>query len=774
MKLIYVFVVLIAGIFSVWQLTRAFQTYALFYNASLMQLRHDHAISKNTSMYRYSFHSPSVFVSLFTTINPYFFPIERFKAGHLKLALSRGEQNRLPHEIAGRELDMKAISAVYGAGGRTGGRGAERLTTLSNEEQGKSVSSGQSPALRESTDGDSSTNASEEHILKGPLVRTALASRKRSTGMSPMEETGNFLEDSSTISRHRTRIAIGTLLEEADKLKDHLVAERGPGNSNTAPTEPPLQIARGLDTPLPVTVQQSSEEQGTGRRLAEGSGPDKGSAPDKGAASDNASGPEKGSKPSKESSGAPPSVEARKEAPTAATLDVAELLSKAAVLGNSSITETLRESARAGPTHLPEAGARPRWIGSDWRSPFAKGADHQWSVVGVPECAGQVVPEDALLPPAVNSSFPVDSLDALRTPGLRTLVFVPRMGLGNTLRAYYSSFVFSLLTGRRLVLFHAGPHRQVLSHLLSAFDCGKDVIESNYWKGAKSDYRNFMWDYRRNELVPKGRGANLIERFYARDIATMFVMSGSPFDEYWYNNLTRRACVLETLQCHTMRCVHSKAINHLLRNQPKEELRSVIEEVIHGVAPDGTRLDVPEGAGLHMKFDVALHMRTLTRTIEKVPGIGQPCDRSNLACLQTSAMLRDTFLLTDFWGCLSHPFLAISGSLPPPSSGQPPVPLNIFLATDREALRPDFVRLLQRYGNVFSSSGPVVHTSKGDVGHHSGLPTMAEFYLLSRSNQVFVFKKRMSTFSQAAALYGFAAYETWNPKKGRPCTFRII
>ncbi|CAI5968133.1 unnamed protein product [Closterium sp. NIES-65] len=42
----------------------------------------------------------------------------------------------------------------------------------------------------------------------------------------------------------------------------------------------------------------------------------------------------------------------------------------------------------------------------------------------------------------------------------RWLIWMPRFGLGNSLRAYTSSFIFALLSGRRLLRWHGGNHKQ--------------------------------------------------------------------------------------------------------------------------------------------------------------------------------------------------------------------------------------------------------------------------------------------------------------------------
>ena len=56
------------------------------------------------------------------------------------------------------------------------------------------------------------------------------------------------------------------------------------------------------------------------------------------------------------------------------------------------------------------------------------------------------------------------------------MVFVPRFGLGNSLRGYVSSAILALLSGRRLVRLQGGEHYQIYDTLCEAFECGLDAI----------------------------------------------------------------------------------------------------------------------------------------------------------------------------------------------------------------------------------------------------------------------------------------------------------
>ena len=50
--------------------------------------------------------------------------------------------------------------------------------------------------------------------------------------------------------------------------------------------------------------------------------------------------------------------------------------------------------------------------------------------------------------------------------GERWFIWEPRFGLGNSLRGFTSAFVYSLLSGRRLLRWHGGAHRKVGISLL--------------------------------------------------------------------------------------------------------------------------------------------------------------------------------------------------------------------------------------------------------------------------------------------------------------------
>ncbi|CAI5980585.1 unnamed protein product [Closterium sp. NIES-64] len=78
------------------------------------------------------------------------------------------------------------------------------------------------------------------------------------------------------------------------------------------------------------------------------------------------------------------------------------------------------------------------------------------------------------------NSLPISRLAHLSRPSLRSLVFLARHGLGNSLRGFVSAFVFARLSGRHLVTLHAGEHHKVYDLLCHAFHCGFDGVR---WGG---------------------------------------------------------------------------------------------------------------------------------------------------------------------------------------------------------------------------------------------------------------------------------------------------
>jgi len=137
------------------------------------------------------------------------------------------------------------------------------------------------------------------------------------------------------------------------------------------------------------------------------------------------------------------------------------------------------------------------------------------------------------------------------------------------------------------------------------------------------------------------------------------------------------------------------------------------------------------------------------------------CADSGAECQEQLQALRDSdeekkkyFKYATLWACMWKLLEELRG-LEALEKGTAPedIEFNIFLATDSEELRKQYVEALSQYGSVYYSSGKVVHTSK-TPDRESKLSTMAEFYLLSRAYVLVSFTKYISTFAMFAAMYG--------------------
>ncbi|CAI7808303.1 unnamed protein product [Closterium sp. NIES-54] len=79
------------------------------------------------------------------------------------------------------------------------------------------------------------------------------------------------------------------------------------------------------------------------------------------------------------------------------------------------------------------------------------------SVVSETVCRGIIAPSLYF----VDNQQPISAVADLRGGQRRVLLFMPRHGLGNSLRGYVSAFVYARLSGRRLVRLHAAEHAKV-------------------------------------------------------------------------------------------------------------------------------------------------------------------------------------------------------------------------------------------------------------------------------------------------------------------------
>ncbi|CAI6010797.1 unnamed protein product [Closterium sp. NIES-65] len=159
-------------------------------------------------------------------------------------------------------------------------------------------------------------------------------------------------------------------------------------------------------------------------------------------------------------------------------------------------------------------------------------------------CRG-IFPRDVAAEEEDEKSLPISRLAHLSRPSLRSLVFLARHGLGNSLRGFVSAFVFARLSGRHLVTLHAGEHHKVYDLL-----CHANALASTH------------------------------PIFGAR--------TGSHFDLFWHRNDTLRSCVYAAFKCSSLWCVHSRAMFALIGQRgPSKKLLTTISAILHQSTPPG-------------------------------------------------------------------------------------------------------------------------------------------------------------------------------------------
>lgn len=401
------------------------------------------------------------------------------------------------------------------------------------------------------------------------------------------------------------------------------------------------------------------------------------------------------------------------------------------------------------------------------------------SVKDTPSCQG-VLPPFVYDSPPDGPEAPVASYDDLKASGGRALVFWARFGLGNTLRGWASAYVFAMLTGRKLVRFHGGPHRQVLDALCAAFECQFDAIRN------VSNHRTFF------RAFPGARhvASNVFNR---PDIVNsmmdktpvVYVSTGAYFDHFWRENPALQQCVLDALHCTSIWCVHSHAVFALLGGGPTRQTAATIARVLRrsggagkevaAAAPAASGVEVasggPAGAVLiteenapRLRFDVGIQIRTQPKAIERHAHVSAAmCQavtsaelaacvaQKDAAAAEDARQLQRQFLdNSNIWDCLR----AYLGH----RSQEKGARLSIFLATDNAVLRRSFVDMLAPYGTTYYSAGEIMHTSKGG----SAAATLGEFFLMSKADVIL--EVRTSTFVESAALLGNSTL--YVPKKG--------
>ncbi|CAI5480530.1 unnamed protein product, partial [Closterium sp. Yama58-4] len=165
----------------------------------------------------------------------------------------------------------------------------------------------------------------------------------------------------------------------------------------------------------------------------------------------------------------------------------------------------------------------------------------------------------------------------------RWLIWMPRFGLGNSLRAYTSAFVFALLSGRRLLRWHGGNHKQVLDRLCHAFYCGIDEL---HYIGDIGKHAKLM-DARRLEMHGLDYSPNVVA-----------VYSGAFFDRLWRTDSQLNQCVSDAFACTSLWCIRSKVLSLLLGKGPRPGMQEVVDRDLRVVPPLVPRAGGVEAVGM--------------------------------------------------------------------------------------------------------------------------------------------------------------------------------
>ncbi|GJP41977.1 hypothetical protein CLOM_g1581 [Closterium sp. NIES-68] len=554
-----------------------------------------------------------------------------------------------------------------------------------------------------------------------------------------------------------------------------------------------------------------------------------------------------------------------------------------------------------------------------WQSRFVR--DVRVDVGAEPLCS-DIVPDE--FRQSTDQMQPVTSLLDFLRPNERFLAFLPRHGLGNSLRGFVSAFVYASLAGRRLVRLHAGQHAKVYDLLCQAYACSFDAGSVGVVRSASEGRSGTGTELLRKFAML--RPVYFLERYSSfqtiaaslqSDYPVLATRSGTLFDLFWHRSDRLRSCVFAAFHCSSVWCVHSRAMfSFLTRNGPTPALASTISAVLHRVphtgsdssdsknsstqAPDNTGSSSSSSssssstadpaaaaassleseavhAGPEIEFDVGFHVRTRTLAVEKVikqsadtyqeadcedPDDSPDTSSSSSSSSTTSTSSTSTsstsssgggggggggggrgnstyprpkFLRNCFWECIGGILSTLRSMRVPLTSKEPANSrhpssssssssssregsregtreFSIFLATDDEENRPEFVSRLAQYGTVYFSSGAIFHTSKaGGSGGTEGLessswvtgadsssnrsssrrsssssslsvsstsgdipgsvarrlPTMAEFFLLSKARTIIEAGSYISTFAYFAGLLGNGTLSSVDMKGGQ-------
>ncbi|GJP67819.1 hypothetical protein CLOP_g24587 [Closterium sp. NIES-67] len=136
------------------------------------------------------------------------------------------------------------------------------------------------------------------------------------------------------------------------------------------------------------------------------------------------------------------------------------------------------------------------------------------------------------------------------------------------LRALSSSFIYALLSGRRLLRWHGGQYGDAMNSLCAGFNCGFDEI-----RFSNRNLPNYAEPLDR--LVSDGEE---MRRSLADPRPLVIVTMSSSFDKYWKEDKELTRCVMGALGCGSEWCVWSRAMEVLLGKGPTKALGEEIEK----------------------------------------------------------------------------------------------------------------------------------------------------------------------------------------------------
>eukprot|EP00271_Cylindrocystis_brebissonii_P015837 TRINITY_DN38883_c0_g1_i1.p1 TRINITY_DN38883_c0_g1~~TRINITY_DN38883_c0_g1_i1.p1 ORF type:complete len:1270 (+),score=205.39 TRINITY_DN38883_c0_g1_i1:501-4310(+) len=286
----------------------------------------------------------------------------------------------------------------------------------------------------------------------------------------------------------------------------------------------------------------------------------------------------------------------------------------------------------------------------------------------------------------------------------------------------------------------------------------------------------------------------------------LFTRNYAMWDSFYKGNRGLLRCVVQACGCKDNSCVHTRAMSALIGDGPTIALEQTIRDVLwvtrkkRRVLPSVQRAleedeeglggggrtglwgterwkdtELATGPGLNLRFDFGVHIRTRPAALESA----HPCGVGDRTCMAKSDSLKRRTLAEfsnpDMWCCVGAYIQEVAihlrrreeslrqGVSLADVMGKEWVVnetsglgrrLSIFLAIDNEEIRPEMVKYLRLYGDVYYNGGAVAHTAVASAGSQGRLPTMAEFFLLSKAGTALELSHQLSTFSQISVLIG--------------------